>query len=312
MKQTFAGLFLLCFLSVQGQEGPEAQRPRATEQGRDKTRALEFWRKVDENRDQKLSKEEFLSMPRVSPLPQEKQEKLFARLDKDGSGFLEAGELIFKELPTAQDGALGEMKRRPLPRIAEMDLNQDGKISFEEFVQAPMMAKLPEDRRRTIFDKMDRNQDGVLSPEDGPPPGQGMRRPGERGDGKPEARPEGLRPLRPEGEGGRPPQRPNPPDPARGFPALDANRDQVIDFSEFQKFPPVRQMSEDEQEDMFEKIDTNRDLKIQPEEWQSHWKTNKPAQPTQREGPATPARPRPRNAEGEMKDANDEMMEGGN
>lgn len=305
MKQQIASVFILCTLTALAQEAPDVARPRDPEQGREKMRALEFWRKVDANRDQKLSKEEFFSMPRVAQLPQEKQDKLFARLDKDGSGFLEAQELIPSAPLMPRDGAgQGEMKRRPLPRIAEMDLNKDGKISFEEFLQAPMIAKLPEDKRRSMFDKMDRNQDGVLSPEDGPPPGQGMRRPEGRGEGRPLGRPpiprEGDPEKRPEDSQRRPQQNPAPPSPMRTFGAADANRDQVIDFTEFQQFPPLRHMGEDAQEDLFEKIDANKDLKIGQEEWESHWKANRLPVPHQHGGPSRPKRPQTPTGDEEM------------
>lgn len=291
MKLSLASILFLLTAATYGQGAPDQPKNRPQEPGREKMRALEFWKRADTNRDQKLSKEEFVQLPRISQLPAEKQDKLFSHLDKDQSGFLEPGEMIPPGAAANPDmPPPGDPKRRSMPRIADMDRDGDRKITYEEFVQGAMVAKLPEDRRRKIFDNMDRNKDGVLSPEDGPPPGQGPRRP----DG---GRPEGGRPDR---EPGSTP----PPSPARGFGAVDANRDQSIDFAEFQQFPMVRQQSEDAQEDLFETIDSNKDLKIDAAEWQKHWENHKPAGEGPRERPAKPA-PAP------AEESDDAMMQDG-
>lgn len=294
MQRSITNFLLIFTAAAFGQGNPEAPKQRPHEPGREKMRALEFWKHVDINRDQKLSKEEFVQLPRISQLPAEKQDKLFAHLDKDQGGFLEPGEMIPPGAAANPDmPPPGDPKRRPMPRIAEMDRDGDRKITFEEFVQGAMVAKLPEDRRRKIFDTMDRNKDGVLSPEDGPPPGQGPRRPDGRQEGRPDRAP------------GNPPA----PSPARGFGAVDANQDQKIDFPEFQQFPMVRQQTEDAQEDLFEKIDSNRDLRIDAPEWQKHWENHQPgnAKPTER--PTKPQPANPRGGNGEMMD--EEMMENG-
>ncbi|MFY7816893.1 MAG: EF-hand domain-containing protein [Akkermansiaceae bacterium] len=283
--------FMLIFTAVAfGQGKPEAPKHRAQEQGRDKMRALEFWKQADINHDQKLSKEEFLQLPRISPLPAEKQDKLFTHLDKDKNSSLEPAEMIPPNAPVNPGSpATPDGKRRMFPRIAEMDRDGDRKITFDEFEQATMGTKLPEDRRRKIFDNMDRNQDGALSPEDGPPQGQGPRRPDARQDGRPDRMPT--------------------PSPARGFGAVDTNQDQKIDFPELQQFPMVRQQSEDSQEDLFEKIDVNRDLRIDAQEWQKHWENHPPGSLKPTERPAKPQPAHPKSGSDEMMD--DQMMENG-
>lgn len=259
MKRTFSLLFFLGTIAAHGQENPERPKNRPLEPGRDKMHVLEFWKKADANNDRKISKEEFLQLPRISQLPEEKQSRLFVHLDKNQNGTLEAAELITAGGPHKPDAPeAGEMTRRSLPRIAEMDQNHDKKITFDEFVKSAMIEKLPEDRRRKIFDKMDRNQDGVLSPEDGPPPEQGIRRP----EGKPSDRPEGHFP--------RVPGSPAAPNPERGFGSIDANQDKFIDFAELQKSPLAARMGEDAVEGLFEKVDTNKDLKIDNQEWRQH------------------------------------------
>lgn len=260
--------------SAYGQSPEGEPKNRPFDPNRDRKHPMEHWKKADTNQDQKISKEEFTQLPRISQLPADKQEKLFAHLDKDQSGTLDGRELM----PKAGSNAPGEApqedgKRRPMPRIAEMDTNGDKKITFEEFVAGEMIAKLPEDRRRKFFDNMDRNKDGVLSPEDGPPPGQGPRKP----DGKPEGGPF------------KPPGNANGPHPERIFADADVNQDKQIDFAEFQKSSVASRMGEDAQEDLFESMDANKDQKVDQTEWQQHTEKRKAAPDKPREQPKRPA-----------------------
>ena len=60
-------------------------------------------------------------------------------------------------------------------------------MSFEEFRKAPRMQNLDEDRAEDLFEGLDRNDDGKLSPEDfrGERPGIGPgKRPGGPGKGR--------------------------------------------------------------------------------------------------------------------------------
>lgn len=293
MKSSISSLILMFAIAAQGQETSDPSKKRPMEPARDnKMRLLEFWKQADANNDHKISKQEFLQLPRVSQLPAEKQDKLFAHLDKNQTGTLEAGELAPAAGPHTAGAADPEnMLRRPMPRIAEMDRNGDKKITYEEFIQTEMMGKLPDDRRKKMFERMDRNQDGVLSPDDGPPPGQGLRRP----DGAPNEHPEGRFP-KPQG---------NPaPHGERGFFGIDANQDKFLDFAELQKSPLAGRMGEDALEDMFESIDANKDLKIDQTEWNQHSaKAMAPSkEPKTRPAPQAP----------DAKKSDEEMMEEAN
>ena len=292
MKPTLFSLLVLMAATAHAQSAEGEPKNRVFDPKGDRKRPMEFWKKADTNSDQKISKEEFIQLPRISPLPAEKQDKLFVHLDKDQNGTLDMRELMPMGGPNAPDGAPPEeMKRRPMPRIAEMDTDGDKKISFEEFVASEMIAKLPEERQRKFFDNMDRNKDGVLSPEDGPPPGQGMRRP----DGKPEGRPDG----KPEGKPNKNPDHTGMPNPERMFGAADANQDKLVDFTEFQKSPVATRMGEDAQEDLFESMDTNKDQKLDQTEWQQLAEKRKATPDKPRD---TPKRPTPDAAD------EDEMM----
>ncbi|MBB5352230.1 Ca2+-binding EF-hand superfamily protein [Haloferula luteola] len=178
----------------------------------------EFIRKADINGDGKVSREEFDQLDRIASLPEDKREKLFGRLDRNGDGVIEGEEL---NLPPH-----GFRGRGPMPDLKELDENQDGAISYEEFSKGRFIARLPEEKRKKFFERLDRDQDGLLTPKDHDPE-------------------EGLRWL---------------------FGKIDENHDGVLDFEEFSKLPWLARMGEDAREDEFEKLDTNGDLKIDLEE----------------------------------------------
>ncbi len=57
----------------------------------------------------------------------------------------------------------------------ELDVNRSGGLDFEEFSRGEFFRKLPEDKRRQIFDRMDTDGDGEVTPKDrpkGPPRGR--------------------------------------------------------------------------------------------------------------------------------------------
>jgi Ca2+-binding EF-hand superfamily protein len=327
MKYSIALLSLISLVAAQAQSpapqsptGPGKNRPPA---GGDKMRVLEFWRKVDANQDQKIAMEEFRQLQRISQLPADKQEKLFGHLDKDKNGSLDGAELRPQNGGPGSPGAGGttpgnpggpqDGRKRAFPRIAELDTNGDKKISLDEFVASPMIAKLPEERQKKIFGNMDRNGDGSLSPEDGPATGAN-RRPDGSGPGNADG---SKRPNGPEANKKRPgaPQAPNGQaglEP-RGFPAMDMNKDSFVDFSEFQKSPMGHGKTEDAQEDVFEVIDANDDLKFDHDELKTYWEMQKNAPKPGAPKPDRPKKgPAPKGETDEMNpaDADEMMMEG--
>ena len=142
----------------------------------------QFFDEYDTNADGKVSTEEFRGASEV-----------FKLLDKNGDGVITPEELGLpadyrpaagkrpaagREAPAGGKGKANEMAKRLekfRERLRAMDTNQDGKVSKEEW-----------QGNEKLFERLDRNGDGVLDAQDRP--GQGPGTPGQerpRGAGRP-------------------------------------------------------------------------------------------------------------------------------
>ena len=167
----------------------------------------------------------------VSRLPAAHRERLFKGVDKDGDGAITLADM------TASAAIQKHRKER--------DLDGDGRISFAEFAKSPRMARVPAERKRAIFDRLDQNKDGFL----------------DAADWKDRPRPD----MKPDGRDGRPgPRRPGPMAP--DFSRLDKDGDGALSFEEFRVLPRLQDVGEDAQEDRFEELDKNGDGKLQRDE----------------------------------------------
>ncbi|WP_193211969.1 EF-hand domain-containing protein [Luteolibacter marinus] len=196
-----------------GPKGPERDR-----KGGD--RMEKFWKMADTDGDGFISSEEFAALDRPGQLPADKRMEFFGRLDKNKDGRIGPD-----EMPRRRQGGM--------PPLEQVDANKDGKIDFEEFQRLGFVARLPEERQREMFRRMDHDHDGVLTPKD---------------------RMHGRSPR--DGKGGRGFN------PAEMIKALDTDGDGALSFEEFRKSPFLKDKGEDEQEDRFEAMDRNDDLKI--------------------------------------------------
>lgn len=150
----------------------------------------------------------------------------------------EKKEKIFERLDKDKDGKLSKEELENfgdgpprVPRLPELDVDKSGGVSFEEFKASEFVQKLPPEKQLELFKRLDRDGDGQITPKDRPEP---RRRPDLEN-------PEGFRQF---------------------LKRLDLDGDGVVTFEEFKKAPFIEKLSEDEQEDRFEKLDRNHDKKL--------------------------------------------------
>lgn len=130
----------------------------------------EMFKHMDKDGDGNISKREFFASPRMERLPEEKREEIFGRLDRDGDGFIEREEIMAMRR---------DNERRAMGQFQKLDTDQSGGLDFEEFSKGELFGKLPEEKRRQIFTRMDTDGNGEINGADKPkgPPGKSDIRP---------------------------------------------------------------------------------------------------------------------------------------
>jgi Ca2+-binding EF-hand superfamily protein len=140
---------------------------------------------LDKDRDGKISFEEFSASEWLKDATPEERKKHFDRMDLNNDGVLTPED--FRRRPP---GSRAWDRRRPLfdpQALRNLDTDEDGALSFEEWSKSPHFENLPEERLREWFDRMDRNDDGRLDEADRPegPPRPGADDERERPEGPP-------------------------------------------------------------------------------------------------------------------------------
>lgn len=239
------GMLLPAVCLAQPPAPPKDPPPGKKRERREMERPFgEGLRAADSNHDGFISKEEFAAMPRIANLTEEKRANLFKRLDKNEDDLLGRDELD-------QMGKPREGDVPPMARLWELDTDKSAGISFEEFKGGRFFMKLPPDKQDAVFKRLDTDKDGIITPKDRPEPA--FKRP----DGREHRKgPDGKHPARKNDSG----------KPESINARLDLNGDGALSFEEFRVGPEVKDLSEDEQEERFELLDRNGDLKISPQD----------------------------------------------
>ncbi len=235
-------------VSAQSGGGPGGPQHRGGEgKGGGQRPFVEAWKAADKDSDGSLSETEFSGLPRMQGIPEEKRGNLFKRLDKNSDGKLDREEL--GQMGRGHDG-----QGPPMQRLWELDADRSGGVSFEEFKSGRVHAKLDPEKQQAVFRRLDTNGDGMITPSDKPEPP--FKRDGER----PQQKRDGDKSQQKRGPGG---QSDGPRIESRQMiRQLDQDKDGTLTFEEFRVGPAVKDLTEDEQEDRFEALDKDHDLKI--------------------------------------------------
>jgi Ca2+-binding EF-hand superfamily protein len=146
-----------------------------------------------------------------------------------------------EESPPRRGGPDGPGKRPPHRPLVEAwkkaDKDGDGFLSRDEFAAMPRVRNLPEDKRGPLFDRLDKNNDDKLSPQE---LYQHEHKPGE----------------------------PHPM--ARRLWALDTDKNGGVSFEEFKAGPLFQKLPAERQMEIFRRLDTDGDGVITPKDKPKH------------------------------------------
>jgi Ca2+-binding EF-hand superfamily protein len=139
---------------------------------------------LDRNKDAKLDLRELRPAP---PSWMVALRKEFSRLDKDQTGALDFVQFtkssqiakmnkgdqirLFRRLDQNKDQRirmkeLSKIRHRGCPEIdlKKYDTNRSGGLDFDQFSKIPWVSRIPEERRKKVFGKIDLDKDGEISP----------------------------------------------------------------------------------------------------------------------------------------------------
>lgn len=144
--------------SPEGEDGGKGWHSKKRERRGPGGRGRMF-KRMDTNQDSLITKEEFFAVAVTEKIPEERRNALFSRLDQNKDGVISKKEI--GDMRREQD----EKRRKD---FRELDIDKSGGLSFEEFSKGKFFAKLPVEKRRKVFERMDSDGDGEVTPKDRP------------------------------------------------------------------------------------------------------------------------------------------------
>jgi Ca2+-binding EF-hand superfamily protein len=118
--------------------------------------------RLDVNKSGSLDFVEFSKASQIAKMDERERRKLFKRLDRNKDQAIQRAELRGPGGP----GNSREHKAHPKIDFEKYDTNQSGGLDFDEYSRLPWMSRIPEERRKMIFEKLDRDKNGEISPEE--------------------------------------------------------------------------------------------------------------------------------------------------
>ena len=165
-----AGLFSSVVMGQVERKPEEPRLPRESDRRPHMVGPEEMFKHMDRDGDGKISKREFFASPRMEQLPDEQRNAFFGRLDRDKDGSISREEIRMMRQ---------QAERRAREDFRKLDEDKSGSVSFEEFSKGEFISKLPEEKRRQIFRRMDTDGNDMINGADQPkgPPGKPEMRP---------------------------------------------------------------------------------------------------------------------------------------
>lgn len=193
---------------------------RQSDRPRRETDRQRAFRDADENKDGYLSLEEFGKMKRLARLDPEKRKRIFTFLDKNKDGKLQ-----HQELHPHRGNRFGPL----LKNFAQLDADDSGGLSLEEFGKSPVFKNAQPERLARLFHKLDKNKNGQIEKSE-------LLRTGRHGK------------------------------PVMHFEQYDKDKSGGLSFEEYSSIPFMERVSEDRRREIFDRIDTNNDQQLTADE----------------------------------------------
>lgn len=107
-----------------------------------------------------LNLAEFSKAAPLEKMDEKARRRLFKSLDKNRDQLIQRSELKMKGFHGGRD-----VRKGPHPNhFKKYDVNSSGGLDFDEFSKLPWVGRIPENRKKMLFDELDQNNDGEVSP----------------------------------------------------------------------------------------------------------------------------------------------------
>ncbi len=112
--------------------------------------------RLDINRDGTLDFKEFTKLSSLEKKDEHVRKRMFAKLDRNQNGTIERSELRWR----------GRRPHHPRFDFSKYDKDNSNGLSYEEYSKIPWINKVPETRRKKLFQRIDVDKNGEISPDE--------------------------------------------------------------------------------------------------------------------------------------------------